>query len=99
MFDFLASRLQCTLLDQLTINNISCNIAYSPEQWCLLNTNLESELSSQSNSSSVTIELLDFPHSQNNIYCYTVTASNGTHTVKVEGVFNAGICTTIIIIV
>ena len=91
-FDFLALRLQCTLLNQQRVNNISCSITYySQEQQCLLNTDLENEHSSQSNSSSVTIDLLDFPHSHNNMYCYIITASNGTHTMKVKGVFNAGI--------
>ena len=70
---------------------MSCSIAYSPEQQCLPDTKLKSELSSQNNSYSVTIDLFDFPHSHNNMYCYTITASNGIHTVKVKGVFNAGI--------
>ncbi|MCG8625944.1 MAG: hypothetical protein MJE68_28600, partial [Proteobacteria bacterium] len=91
-FDFLALRLQCTLLNQQRVNNnISCSITYSQEQQCLFNTEVENEHSSWSNSSTVTIDLLDFPHSYNNMYCYIITASNGIYTMKVKGVFNAGI--------
>ena len=87
-FDFLTSRLQCIFLEQQGVNNMSCSIGYSPEELCLSNL-LESE-NSASNTSSVTVELSDFPYSQSNMYCYTITASNGTHTVNVKGLFNAG---------
>lgn len=64
---------------------------YSPGEECMASTSIMERSESRRNSShSVIIDLLVLPHSQNNLYCFIVTASNGTFIVKIKGTFNAG---------
>lgn len=95
-FDLLTSSVLCTFPSQQTTTNRSCSIAYGPEEQCMVNMMQRSE-SRGSNllSLRLTIPLLELLHSQNNLYCFTATASSGTFTTKIEGVFNAGNCTII----
>lgn len=89
--DLLSSSVHCMFEQQtLTSNEKSCSIVYGPGEQC---KNLS--LSSRSESSitnSVIIDYQLFPSPQNeSVYCYVLTAFDGTFSASIEGTFSTGI--------
>lgn len=78
----------CKFHNQQDISsNKSCIIEYGPSDSC--ESLPYSSQNSLSTSSTVTIDLLTHPGFHNvRMYCFTVTATNGSHTIKVDGKFN-----------
>ena len=79
-------RVVCSFLSQpgnqnLTLSNRSCKIAYGQ-------CDQESSIIVQGVSDSSTTVVIDLQEQLLNGYCYTVTASNGTSTMKIQGVFS-----------
>ena len=93
-FDLLASTIHCIFTSQQTNGEKHCIIEYSPEENTCTTPLLYKSESRRNTSYSLTIDLpaSGLLYSQGNRYCFVITASNGTSTVKVEGVFNAGAC-------
>ena len=80
-------------------SSISCiflNQSDTSEKTCCITHRLCDQMGPESNvqvcsrNSPYSIQLKVSDHSSQH-YCYTVTASNNTHTVKVEGTFTIGI--------
>ena len=97
-FDLLSSTVHCSLTSPQTRGEKHCVIEYGPqESSCTPPLPYMSE-SRQNTSHSLTVDLpvSGLSHSQSNRYCYIITASNGTFIVKVEGLFNAGACLSIL---
>ena len=94
-FDLVASRVVCSFVHYQSPNDAlyTCSIAYSPEKECAVESLQRpgARDSGGNHLNPVTIDIPPLPQSQNNLYCFNVIASNRTFTVKVEGIFNAGI--------
>ena len=76
----------CTFLNQQEGTKRKCSIQYGPGEGC---HNLS--LASQGNSTSNKVVIsLSIQLPEELIYCFSVTASNGTHTVIIKALFNVG---------
>ena len=89
-FDLLRSNVHCTFLGQQQSDEKFCAISYNPGEMCTDDFVHKSNISGNA-SHFLTVKLPVVPRSQSNIFCYTITAGNGTFTSKVEGRFNAGV--------
>ena len=80
----------CKFLNQQSSSIKSCTIEYGPSGRCD-RLPYSSQNNHTSYSTTVTIDLPTFPlFFTEMMYCFTVTANNGTHTVKVDGNFYTG---------
>ena len=91
VIDLSATTVFCKFLNQQIINTKSCTIEYGPSGRCD-SLPYSSQNNHTSYSTTVTIDLPTYPlFFTEMMYCFTVTANNGTHTVKVDGNFYTGI--------
>lgn len=89
VIDLSSSIISCNFFNQQSVNIKSCTIDYGPNGSC--DSLPFSSHSNYSTHSKIDIDLLTHPGFHNEkMYCYMVTASNGTHTVVVDGIFNTG---------
>ena len=90
-FDLLSTSIRCVFKQQtLTTTEKSCSIVYGPGEQC---TNLS--LSSRSQASTTNFVIIDYqplplPQSES-VYCYLLTAYDGTFSASIEGTFSTGI--------
>ena len=90
-FDLLSSSVHCVFEQQtLTSNEKSCSIVYGPGEQC---RNLsQSSRSDSSTMNSIVIDYQPFPSPQSeSVYCYVLTATDGTFSASIEGTFSTGI--------
>ena len=90
-FDLLSSTVHCTFEQPaLTSAKKSCSIVYGPGEQC---TNLSLFSRSQSTTSNlVVIDYHPLPSLQSeSVYCYVLTAFDGTFSASIEGTFSTGI--------
>ena len=82
------STISCIFLNQSDTSKKTCCVTY---RRCDQKKPGNTPITNCSRDSSYNIHLEVADYSSQNYYCYTVTASNDTHTVKVEGTFTLGI--------
>ena len=89
--DLSSSSVICKFINQEANHLKSCTITYGPGENCdnLSNHGLRSDTTSTSDS--VVIHLPGLAQARGMVYCYTITASNGTFTAMVMGAFSTGI--------
>ena len=92
-FDLLSSSVHCVFKQQTSSTEKLCNIVYGPGEQC---TNLSQSSSSQSNGlNSVDIDYRALPLPS--VYCFVLTAYDGTFSASIEGTFTTGTIFAVII--
>ena len=95
VIDLSSSAVSCNFFNQLSDSTKSCTIEYGPSGSCDILPYMSQ--SNYSTHSRIEIDLLTHHGFHNErMYCYTITASNGTLTVAVDGIFNTGIYASIL---
>ena len=89
-FDLLSSSVHCIFNKQTpTGTDKSCSMDYGPGEMC---TNLS--LSSRSQSTTSNLVNIDYhllpPPQSESVYCYVLTAFDGTFSASIEGTFSTG---------
>ena len=79
----MGSSISCVFLNQSDASEKTCCVTYGP---CDQPHRRSGQACSKDTSYNIQLEVADQSR-----YCYTVTASNKSHTVKVEGTFTLGI--------
>lgn len=92
-FDLLSSSVHCIFEQQTLIGtDKSCSMVYGPGERC---TNLS--LSSRSQSTTSHFVVIDYhlfsPPQNESVYCYVLTAFDGTLSASIEGTFSTGTVT------
>ena len=88
-FDLLSTSVHCVFKQQTSSTEKSCSIVYGPGEQC---TNLSQSSSSRPNGlNSVVIDYPALPLPQNeSVYCFVLTAYDGTFSASIEGTFTTG---------
>ena len=87
------SNVHCIFRDLQGNSEKYCGVALSPrdEETCMTNSLYKSESRLLTANSMISVNLPKVSPSPTNMFCYVITASNGSFTAKIEGTFNAGV--------
>ena len=91
IIDLLSAAIVCKFIEDQGNNVKSCSIAYEPVEMCdNLSVNHSLITNATVTSNSVILNLAILSESIGKEYCYVVTATNGSFTAMVKGIFTTG---------